>query len=95
MNKTIWKYALEIETTNVILMPKGSEILSVELQNNKPFVWALVNPDEQNNETKIIKMFGTGEDVSNGLTVNKRFLGTIQPIENGVAFAFHLFEIIG
>jgi hypothetical protein len=94
MYKKIWKYPLEVETTNVVLMPKGAEILSVGLQDNKPVVWALVNPDEEDKEPKVLEMFGTGESIPYDMGVNRRFLGTLQPIENGYEFAFHLFECL-
>ena len=94
MYKKIWKYALDIDTTNVVLMPKGAEVLSVGLQNNKPVVWALVDPNEEEKDPKVFYMFGTGEGISLEMNANTRFLGTLQPTEDCIPFAFHVFVCI-
>jgi hypothetical protein len=94
MNKTIWKFKMKIDDTQVILMPKGTEILSIGLQNNEPVIWALVNSKEPDKEPKQFEMFGTGHSVPCDIGIDRKFLGTIQPIENGFSFAFHIFERI-
>lgn len=94
MNKTIWKFELAIDNKNIISMPKGAEILSVQLQNNKPCIWALVNPDEPDKEERHFEMFGTGHPVPCDMGVDRKFLGTLQPVEMYVSFAFHVFERI-
>jgi hypothetical protein len=94
MNKTIWKFELAIDNKSVILMPKGAEILSVQLQNNSPVIWAQVNPTELDKEPRVFEMFGTGHPVPCDIGIDRKFLGTIQPIENGFSFAFHIFERI-
>lgn len=94
MYKKIFKYKLEVETTNVISMPKGAEVLSVGLQNNEPVVWALVDPVEENMESKVFYMFGTGEGISLEMNANTKFIGTLQPVEGSVSFAFHIFLCI-
>lgn len=45
-DKVIWKFPLA-GLHNHIMMPKGAEILTVQLQNNQPVLWAIV--DTQNN----------------------------------------------
>jgi len=44
MSKTIWKFDLEING-GILEMPKGSEILSMQTQNETLCLWALVDPD--------------------------------------------------
>ena len=41
--KTIYKYTLDSHDCTLQL-PKGAEILTVQLQNQIPTLWALVNP---------------------------------------------------
>jgi hypothetical protein len=94
MTKTIWKFEMEIDDTQVINMPKGAEILSIQLQNNEPVIWALVNPEEPDKEPRQFEMFGTGYLIPCDISINRKFLGTIQPIGIGssFSFAFHIFE---
>lgn len=46
--KAIWKFPLNIYSRpSKIKMPKGADILTIQLQNNQPVIWAIV--DIQNN----------------------------------------------
>jgi hypothetical protein len=84
--KTIWKYQLVIQDSQPLTMPKGAEILTVQVQNNIPCIWALVDPDAEI-EHREFCMFGTGHDF--GL-IDYKYIGTFQ-IHEGL-LAFHLFE---
>lgn len=66
-------------------MPRGAEILAVDVQNNTPTIWAIVDTDMPL-ETKVLGIYGTGHpgdvpDIS-------RHLGTIQLD----GFVWHIFE---
>ena len=87
--KTIWKFELKITDIQEMSMPKGSAILSVQAQNNKPYLWALVEPEESI-ETIIIETFGTGNPIMDSIGDPRKFVGTYQ-LENG-AFIGHVFE---
>ena len=96
--KTIYKYVLDT-ACNVLgapkipytmELPKGAEILSCGLQNNKNFcVWAKVDP----NQTEMVEVefyiFGTGcpipDEIDNGL----QFIGTVM-ISDG-RYVYHIF----
>lgn len=41
--KRIFKYQLEITDRQTILLPHDAEILSVQVQNQKPCLWAKVD----------------------------------------------------
>ena len=84
MSKTIWKFQLE----PVISMPKGAEILTVQTQAGTPFVWALVNPEAEN-EYRYFDIFGTGHNVPVGTEVMK-YVATYQL--HGGNLVFHVFE---
>ena len=89
MSKTIWKFELDARDIQRIEMPAHSEILCIQVQNEKPCIWALVEP--QNEKVKrTFETFGTGHNISADTIRN--YIGTFQ-IENG-SLVFHCFELI-
>jgi|LakMenEpi03Aug12_release.lakeMendotaPanAssembly.Ray.scaffolds.fasta_scaffold4123923_1 hypothetical protein len=82
--KKIFKY--ELQGKDVILkLPLGAEILNVQLQNDRPVLWALVDPN--NVEVgRSICIVGTGWDVED----NMKYINTYM---EGY-FVWHVFEII-
>lgn len=89
MQKTIYKYQLDIEDKQFIVLPKEAEILSVQVQNSIPCLWALVDPKEEHEE-RTFEIFGTGHPVHYDMGVERKFIGTFQ-MRSG-ALVFHLFE---
>jgi len=47
MNKTIWKFTLDLVDEQQVSLPKDAEILSVQVQNGNICLWALVNPEAE------------------------------------------------
>lgn len=45
--KTIYKYPLDVTDRQVIAMPEDAEILTVQVQNGKPMLWAVVDPNKE------------------------------------------------
>ena len=90
--KVIWKYEIPMTKYFDIMMPQGSTILTVQTQNNRPVLWAMVDP----NASIIAKhfvMFGTGYWFKEGdLDGLWRYIGTFQ-LDDGVHVE-HLFEKI-
>lgn len=86
MIKQIWKFPLELNGACSITMPKGSEILTVQTQYNKPCIWALVDPKAVMTE-RIFYTYGTGHPVED---MEKTYVGTYQL--NAGAFVLHVFE---
>jgi len=89
MNKTIWKFQLQVLDTQFIWIPKNAEILSVQNQNESLCIWALVNPTEETEE-RCFEVFGTGHEVGCDMGVDRKFIGTFQM--NKGSLVFHLFE---
>ncbi len=89
MNKTIWKFPLIVTTWQNITMPIGAEILTVQIQNEEPCLWALVNPKAET-ESRRIGMFGTGTSVSYDMRASRKYISTLQ-MKNGL-FVLHVFE---
>lgn len=92
MSKTIWKYEIETEGRNVVKMPLGAEILTVQLQLGKPCIWALVEEDEPLVQ-RWFEVFGTGHHVGYDMGVSRKYIGTYQLREG--ALIFHVFESTG
>ena len=73
--KKIFKYPLEITGLQEIEMPKGSKILSVQMQYDKPCLWALVDDHTTFVEKREIILAGTGHPIE---ADNLKFIGTVQ-----------------
>lgn len=86
--KTIWKYTLKAEVSNIIDMPLGAEVLSVETQGDDINIYALVDPMETAQQQIEVRTYGTGHDIDVDLS-HYKFLGTAK-LYNG-SLMFHLF----
>ena len=87
--KVIYKYELDTTDINVVEMPKGGEILCVHTQNDIPYIWVLVDPNETQ-MNRIIETFGTGHPINEN--DKRRYIGTYQQY-NG-QLMFHCFELL-
>jgi hypothetical protein len=86
--KTIWKY----EVFNVLEMPKGAKILSLQVQNNLPHFWVLVDT-EADKEKRIFSIYSTGFNLEMlDLDGKDKYIGTYQSLKTD--FVWHVFEII-
>jgi hypothetical protein len=72
--RRIFKYPIEVESRQMIQMPRGAEILSAGRQGPLPFLWALVDPSEPF-EPRIFRNVTTGEEFNDERLV---FVGHIQ-----------------
>lgn len=86
MNQAIWKFPVEITDEFEIPMPKGAKVLTVQMNQGLPFIWALVNLDAGETEPRCFKLVVTGHNVSNA----GAYVGTFQIMEG--MLVFHLFE---
>lgn len=85
MNATIWKFPIRVAARQVVRMPEGSRVLSVQRQGGSPCAWAMVNPSAPSAPVEIL-CFGTGHPVG----PVGAFLGTVQS-EGGGELVFHFF----
>jgi hypothetical protein len=86
--KTVWKFPLVIDDVQYVQMPANAHILTVQMQESTPCLWALVNPAMPVESRKIL-IAGTGhprEDLND--LVN--YIGTFQ--DYGGSLIFHVFE---
>ena len=92
MKQTIWKYKLEVTDGQNIIMPKGAEILTVQMQDENPCLWALVDPTADT-EIRFIEIFGTGNPILSDMGVSREYISTFQML--GGKLVFHAFEYTG
>lgn len=88
MALTIYKYSIEVTDVQMVSMPIGAEILTVQVQNETPCIWALVDSNAPLENVKI-RVHGTGHPV-NG-EENLEYIGTFQLL--GGRLVFHTFKI--
>lgn len=82
----IWKWTLAIVDRQYLQMPVGAKILTVQIQNEMPQLWALCNP-EAPKETRAFGIYGTGNPMPND---PGHYIATFQ-INSGM-LVFHVFE---
>ena len=82
--QVIWKYRVGVPDF-AWNMPIGTEILTVDTQNELPVMWALVNPDAPM-ELRAFISIPTGKTFDGPL---KKYIGTF--FVDGLVF--HLFEV--
>jgi hypothetical protein len=73
MKKSIWKFPLNVEAEQVIVVPKGAKFLSLQTQKGAPCVWAEVDTETEERESWYLEAFGTGHPLSDDA---REFLGT-------------------
>lgn len=86
--KTIWKYPLEITDEQVVEMPQGANILSVQSQGSQLCLWAIVFPNRASMRERTITIYGTGHAMRTDC--EEKFLATVQ--QDGGALVWHVFE---
>ncbi len=88
--KQIWKFEIGA-SQSTIEVPRGAEILTVQTQNERACVWALVDP-ANDKEIRNIEVFGTGHDINYEMGANRKYIGTTQ--FRGGELVLHFFERI-
>jgi hypothetical protein len=86
--RKIFKYPLTIDDEIKISMPEGSEILTVQTQGERPFIWAIVDTDAPLT-TRRLCVRGAGHTFKGN---EGKYIGTCQ-IDNEF-LVFHVFEEI-
>lgn len=87
--KTIWKFTLQVNDQQSILMPEGAEILCVQTQRDEACLWALCDSEAPKTRKRHFAVRGTGHPCGVEITV-EGYIGTVQ-FEGG-ALIFHVFE---
>jgi hypothetical protein len=86
MTLHIWKFPLEVTDLAVVRMSIAARVLCVQVQQDFPMLWALVDPDQPTEERRF-RVIGTGHRIDDSLGA---YVGTFQ-LANG-RLVFHVFE---
>ena len=84
----IFKWTLRIDGWQEIEMPIGSQILSMQIQNENPQLWVLADENNATEKRSFITC-GTGQEIPVDVV---DYIGSYQ-IKNG-SLVFHVFEQI-
>lgn len=87
--KTIYKYTIAILDKQEVVMPLGSKILTVQEQNGKLRLWAMVDTDTKVKEIRGIAIYGTGNPMDSHMETFK-YITTVQ--QHGGCLVWHVFE---
>jgi hypothetical protein len=83
--ETVWKYPLSICDVQTISVPRGSEFLSIQNQNDALVMWRRVSPNAPL-EDLMLEITGTGHPM---VAAPRRYLATVQ---DG-SLVWHVWEI--
>lgn len=85
----IWKQVLEIKDSQVISLPRGAQIMSVQFQKGILCLWFLANEYQEKVNRRHILIVGTGHPLPDTIM---RYIGTVQEPLNSEVLVWHLFE---
>ena len=85
--RKIYKYELPVDGKIITIKQCIIKILSIQEQNGKPMMWAIVDPDNEVVEPLEITAIGTGWVLPTGLD---EYLGTAQ---DEYGFVWHYFSL--
>jgi len=83
----IFKWELQLTDEQVLWLPKGSKLLTVQMQNGRPKLWAICDPNAVLQEPRRIGIYGTGNPIPEDPGI---YIATFQ-MHNG-DLVFHVFE---
>jgi len=91
VSKTVWRYAIPVADDFTLMMPKGARPLCIQVQDDIPCLWALVDPTQQEVGRRF-RLAGTGHPLTYDTETILIHIDTFQ-IEDG-ALVFHIFEVL-
>lgn len=86
--KEIWKFNIG-PGQGPTVMPKGAQILCVQNQREKACIWALIDPNETEEEKRYFWIIGTGHGFAYDEDKHV-YIGTFQ-LDGGL-LVYHVFE---
>ncbi len=85
----VYKYPItSIQDVVTIIMPKDAKVLTVQVQNGTPCIWAAVDPSQMYLEPRTFRIVGTGHEFED--VIVDGYVGTFQMYDGKLVF--HLFE---
>ncbi len=87
MAKTVYKYELPFNENVELTLPEGAEVLCVQTQLGRPWLWARIDPKKPAVSQRCFRIAGTGHPLDEA---DGKYIGTFQ-LQDG-ALIFHVFE---
>jgi hypothetical protein len=89
MSQQIWKFPLPKDLNGVIAAPGPFRVLTLQIQDDWPCIWAIVDPAAPLVD-RHIRVFGTGHELRDDQEV--QYLGTFQLLDGD--FVGHVFLVL-
>lgn len=87
--QTIWKFPLKLTDRQMIKMPSGAKLLSVQMQGDQAMLWAQVDTERTMVQRSIV-VYGTGTEMQKSHADFAEFIDTVQM--GGGALVLHVFD---
>jgi hypothetical protein len=84
----IYKYPLKVADLNEIEMPAGAVPVCVQMQYDRPCLWAMVDPAAPTMARRRFRIVGTGHLFDE---VDAKYVNTFQMHDGGLVF--HVFDL--
>lgn len=85
MPLVVHKFKIPIEDRFGLMLTEGAMLLHVDVQDGRPYLWALVDPDATPTK-RCFRLAGTGHEMVGRM----EYVGTV--LLHGGKLVFHLFE---
>jgi len=92
IKRVVWKYSLDlISKVQSIEIPMRCDLLCARWFNERPTIWALVEPDGE--ETlRLFRVYATGEKLDNRYA--HFYIGTCFQKIVGMTYVWHVFRVL-
>lgn len=86
--KSIYKYTINIG--GKLLMPKGAQILTAQMQKRRLAIWALVDPSKDPDNKLELYIVPTGFIMDDSVAKGLKYISTVQ--QNDGDYVWHVFQ---
>lgn len=87
----IFKYELKMVLDQTVILPYGATILKIDFQGNKPYLWAMVDPEQKVTARLDIGVVGTGHEIPK--MIHNKFTHFETCLVNGFVWHFFLSKL--
>lgn len=92
MERIIWKYGVPMTDHFALSMPSGAQVLTVQILDGVPQLWALVDPSRPPQQRQFA-LYGTGWELPHTAQEIGVYVGTFQVSEGKLKLVWHLFDL--
>ena len=86
MKKKIYKYKLQITENQEIEVPIGYQILSLDVQDNMPYIWILIDPLQEEKMKLKFSFYTTGQDIDCSNMKYIDYIGTVHLCNSSLVY---------